>query len=89
MKNLRGALVYLLDDLQKHGFTGGRVMHLDAAEGAVSLPMETSRFRTFTEADYQAVFEKLAAGEIEVPDEKAADSANLLPAEVVTVRVIR
>ena len=89
MKNLRSALVYLLDDAQKDGFIGGRVMHLDAAEGAVSLPMATSRFRTFAEADYQAIFEKLAAGEIEVPDETSADSADRLPVVVAEVRVIR
>ena len=88
-KNMHGAVMYLLDYIQNNPAAGGETVHLDAAANSVSLPMETSRFRTFTEEDYNAVYAKLAAREIQVPDENAADSAELLPAEIVSVRAVR
>lgn len=41
---------------------GGKSVILDASRDGVGLPMETSRFETFTQADYDAIFAKLVNG---------------------------
>lgn len=45
-------------------FPGGSTSVFTAANEGIGLPMETSKFDTFTQADYDAIYEKLAAGEI-------------------------
>lgn len=48
-------------------FPGGETQDLGVSELGVELPMKTSRFETFTEAQYTAIFNKLAAGTVVVP----------------------
>lgn len=45
-------------------FPGGETSVFTAANAGVGLPMETSKFNTFTQADYDAVMDKLVNGEI-------------------------
>ncbi|MCI8888897.1 MAG: BMP family ABC transporter substrate-binding protein [Hungatella sp.] len=47
-------------------FPGGSTSIFTTANNGVGLPMETSKFNTFTQADYDAVYEKLVAGEFEL-----------------------
>jgi basic membrane protein A len=58
-------------------FKGGAKIVLTAANDGIALPMATSKFNTFTQADYDAVFAKLQANEItiynEVSDTTTAD----------------
>ena len=65
---------------------GGKSVILDAAQGGVGLPMDTSRFATFTKADYDVVFKKLVDGDI-VIDDKAdtKDVANVVVSTFTTV----
>jgi Uncharacterized ABC-type transport system, periplasmic component/surface lipoprotein len=52
--------VYTALKLDEAGeFPGGVVVTLGAAEDSIGLPMETSRFNTFTQEDYDAVYELL------------------------------
>ena len=44
-------------------FPGGATSVFKAENNGVGLPMENSKFDTFTQADYDAVYEKLVAGE--------------------------
>lgn len=44
-------------------FPGGSTSVFTAANEGIGLPMETSKFDTFTQADYDAIYAKLAAGE--------------------------
>lgn len=46
-------------------FPGGKTSIFKAANNGVGLPMDTSRFTTFTQEDYDALYKKLVAGEIE------------------------
>lgn len=47
-------------------FPGGSTTVFTAANDGVGLPMETSKFEAFTQADYDALYAKLSAGEIEI-----------------------
>lgn len=47
-------------------FPGGQSVTLDAKVDGIGLPMETSKFKTFTQEDYDAIYAKLVAGEIDI-----------------------
>lgn len=47
-------------------FPGGETTVFTAANDGVGLPMETSKFTAFTQEDYDALYEKLKAGEITI-----------------------
>lgn len=49
-------------------FPGGQTWNLGVAEDGVGLPMATSRFKNFSQADYTAIFAKIVAGTVIVPD---------------------
>lgn len=68
---------------------GGQSYVLTTKEGALGLPLETSRFRQFTEAQYNAIYEKLSSGSVSVPDQTAAPSAGKLALDIVTVKEIQ
>jgi len=59
----------------------------DASNNGVALPMESSKLEGFTQEDYDALYAKLAAGEIAIPDHTAAESADQLTLEVVKVSI--
>lgn len=47
-------------------FPGGQIITLDAKTQSIGLPMETSKFVNFTQADYEAVYAKLVEGEYDL-----------------------
>ena len=87
MKGLKEAVSQELDAYYNGSFPGGQNLVLGAAEDALGLPMDTSKWNTFSQADYDALFAKLAAGEITLQkDTDAADPTELTAAgESVTV----
>jgi len=68
MKDLAVAVQQALDDYYNDEFVGGRTQVKDATDQGVALPMENSRFETFTQADYDVIYGLLEDGTIEVPD---------------------
>jgi len=66
MKGLSAAVVKALKANYEGEFPGGSSWVLGAADMGVKLPMETSRFKTFTQADYDAIYAKLQADEIKL-----------------------
>ena len=93
MKGLASAVEQMLDSYYNDNFSvGGQNLTLGAAEDAVQLPMATSKWKTFSEADYEALFTKLANGEITPQKDTDADgnaiaSPNDLGCANVTVTV--
>jgi basic membrane protein A len=69
-------------------FPGGQSVTLDAKVAGVGLPMASSRFNTFSQADYDAIFAKLVAGSITLLNDSDADNATQIPVEIVTVKLI-
>lgn len=67
-------------------FEGGKVDTLTAAGGYVGLPDDFSRFKQFTKADYEAIFEKVKSGEVKIlNDEEVGTDPTTLNNEFVTV----
>ena len=64
MKALSQSVYLTLDQLYNGEFPGGQNLVLDASNSGVELPMASSRFEKFTQAEYDAVFAKLVDGSI-------------------------
>lgn len=73
-------------------FKGGVSETLDIAVDAIGLPMANSRFEQFTQADYDAIFDKLLNDvdglKTNLPTHETAETAAGLPLENVTVTVV-
>lgn len=73
-------------------FPGGESQIKDAKFDGVFLPMATSRFNTFSQADYDAVYAKLANGEITILKDTDANGRPVavtdIPVSNVVVTVI-
>ena len=65
-KALANSVYNLLSHYAAGTFPGGRVELFNAAAQGVELPMATSRFREFTQAQYDAIFNQLATGAVVV-----------------------
>lgn len=74
MKGLAESVSQMLDAYYAGEFPGGQNLTLGADSEAVKLPMETSKWENFTQADYDALFAKLASGEIAPKKDDAAES---------------
>jgi len=66
MKGLRESVYQAIEAYYNGEFPGGESWLLGADRDGVGLPMATSRFSVFTQADYDAIFAKLVAGEIDI-----------------------
>ena len=102
MKNLSKSVYDALTDYYAGTFPGGTTVSLDATVEGVQLPMETSRFEKFTQDDYDAIYGKVVAKEIEILNDSdvselaaaqgvEADkvTAAYIPVEKVKVEVIK
>ncbi|NLB33441.1 MAG: hypothetical protein GX818_06750, partial [Tissierellia bacterium] len=65
-------------------FPGGTSVSLDATVEGVQLPMDNSRFETFTQDDYDAIYAKVVAKEIAIMNDAAVVEDAGKPAEEVT-----
>jgi basic membrane protein A len=63
MKMLQYSVYSSITAYYQGRFPGGETRVFDAANYGVGLPMATSRFRNFTQANYDSIFRRLAAGE--------------------------
>ncbi len=72
MKGLKEAVAQMLDAYKAGNFPGAQNLTLGATEGALGLPMETSKWEKFSDADYQSLFTKLSDGTI-TPKKDAVD----------------
>jgi basic membrane protein A len=86
MKALDVSVYDMLTDFLNGTFAGGEIM-FDATNNGVGLPMDTSRFQTFTQAQYEAIFALLADGTISV-DPVVAESVTESGLEFSLIEVI-
>ncbi|MCL2765860.1 MAG: BMP family ABC transporter substrate-binding protein [Treponema sp.] len=66
-------------------FPGGQAIEYNAKLNGVGLPMETSRFKNFSKADYDAIFARVATGEFDIPDDTTHNSASEIQLDIVIV----
>jgi len=64
MKGLQVSVYDCITGFYDDNFPGGQVLLFEASNNGIGLPMETSLFQTFTMADYENIFGKLADGSI-------------------------
>ena len=69
MKDLSVAVQQALEAFYADNFPGGEIQQKNATVGGVALPMDTSRFATFSQAAYDAIYAELADGTIDVPSD--------------------
>lgn len=70
-------------------FPGGTTQRFGADNDGIGLPMDTSKFEVFTQADYDAIFGELAAGSITIQNDTAGDSVSAITVEKVAVTEIK
>ena len=88
MKGLKASVYSAIKDYYAGKFPGGTSQIFSAANDGVGLPMATSKFDTFSKADYDAIYAKLVAKSVTILDdaaigEKAAD----IPVKAVVLSV--
>jgi basic membrane protein A len=88
MKGIGSAANQLLTKYYDKSFPGGEALVLNAANEGVKLPMETSKFNTFSQADYDAIFAKLVAGEVKILKDTDAATANDLGVTIAKLTVV-
>jgi len=76
LKGVGTAAYDVLEEFYSDDFNGGNSISLSAADNAVGLPMDTSRFTTFNQAAYDAIFAKL--GDTVIVPSSAADLATFV-----------
>lgn len=84
MKNLSKSVYDALTSFYADKFPGGTTVSLDASVEGVQLPMESSKFEKFTQADYDAIYAKVVANEIKILNDAKVVEAAGIPAEEVT-----
>ena len=90
MKGLQHSVYACISDFYAGRFPGGQALVFEAANRGVGLPIDTSRFRVFTQADYNAIFSRLADGEIPRMDNLADDgSPRVVPVTITRVSEVR
>ena len=89
MKNLGKAVYDTIATVYDDKFEGGVMVTLDASVEGIQLPMDTSIFKTFKQADYDALFAKLVDGSIKVQKDDAVASADKLTVEAIKVNVVK
>ena len=67
-KELAISVTDMLNDIRNGSFKGGSIITFDATMNGVGLPMESSKFRSFTQAQYDAIFAAIKGGSVKVSD---------------------
>ena len=89
MKMIGESVYNAIDDFYNGNFPGGQSVVLDAKVNGIGLPMETSRFKKFTQEDYNNIYQKLVDGSIKVLKDTDAKDASQLPLDIVRVNLIQ
>lgn len=88
MKQLANSVYDVITDYYADSFKGGNTLTMDVTSDGVGLPMSTSKFNSFTQEDYDAIFAKLVSGEIVPLTDADVESAAALPVSNVAVEEI-
>lgn len=89
MKGLSAAVEDSLNAYYAGEFPAGKNLVYAADKNGVQLPMATSKFNTFAQADYDAVYAKLAANEITLKKDTDVTDATQLGTKIVKVTVVK
>jgi len=89
MKELAISVYDTVKEFYDGNWRGGQDIVFTAENGGVGLPLATSRFNTFSKADYDAIYAKLAANSIDIfKDVSEGVTAKNIPVTVADVTVV-
>jgi basic membrane protein A and related proteins len=88
MKGLATSVQSTLDQYYSNKFPGGQNLVYAADKDGVQLPMSTSKFTKFTQAEYDAVYAKLKAGEIKILKDTDVADVSQIPVSIVKVTFV-
>lgn len=90
-KMLANSVMQALTDWGNDEFKGGTTTTLDVTQDGVGISMDTARFTKFTKEDYDKIYQMLVDDtdgiRSGIPNDTVAESADGVPAELVTVTV--
>ncbi|MEL7655011.1 MAG: BMP family ABC transporter substrate-binding protein [Bacillota bacterium] len=89
MKGLAPAVQSVLGEYYAGNFPGGEALVYAADMDGVQLPMATSKFNTFAQADYDAIYAKLAANEIALQKDVDANGAAIEDATKLGTKIVK
>jgi len=90
MKGLQVSVYDCISDYYEGKFPGGRTLVFAADNKGVGLPMNTSKFKNFKQADYNSIFDKLASGSIPRMDNLDSNgSPKVVPVTISRVTEVR
>ncbi|MCL2164048.1 MAG: BMP family ABC transporter substrate-binding protein [Oscillospiraceae bacterium] len=87
LKGLSVSVYDCLEDYYKGTFPGGTNVIFAAKNDGVGLPMKTSKFEKFSQADYDAIYEKLKSGSIQLLKNEDANG-NEIKLEMIPVNAV-
>jgi basic membrane protein A len=88
MKGLAASVELTLAAYDAGEFPGGQNLVMDATNDGVGLPMETSKFVKFTQADYDELYAKLQSLSVEIQNDEDVENAAELTLNVTAVSLI-
>jgi len=90
MKGITSSVYDAITDFYS-GRPGGQTKVFEASNNGVGLPMATSKFTTFRQADYNTIFSALASGRIPrmLDDPNAGGDPSVVPARIVRTTFIQ
>ena len=88
-KGLAASVMAVLEAYYEGEFPAGQALVMDASSDGVELPMATSRFKTFSQADYDAIFAKLVAGEVKLLKDSDVKAVSEITLDTVKVTEIQ
>ena len=89
MKNLTKSVYDALEDLYAGIFSGGQSITLDASTQGIGLPMDTSRFETFDQAQYDELYKALAEESITLEDDTVGENPTDVTVNAITVESVQ
>ena len=92
MKGLKASVYSCIKNFYEGSFPGAQVLVFDAETDGISLPMETSKFDTFSQADYDAIYAKLVSKSIplvrDTDDAGNSVEPSSIPVKAVVLTVV-
>jgi basic membrane protein A len=90
MKGLQVSVYDCISDYYEGKFPGGHTLVFAADNQGVGLPMKSSKFKTFKQADYDSIFKKLASGAIPRMDNLDSNgSPKAVPVAITRITEVR
>lgn len=77
MKMLSNSVYDAVKSVYDGSFKGGETTVFDATNNGVGLPMDTSKFETFTQEDYDSIFASIVSGDVTIDNDTDKEVSDL------------